>query len=197
MAKKDNCGTVEYAGLRFRVVVRRVRHSRIQFGEEGPVLVLPPGTNPLAVLERKRSWILKTRDRLSERLAAAGRLSLFNRSWEELRELVAGFVSEYSRILAVAPGEIKYRKMSRRWGSCRSDGVITLNRRLCYLPERLVAYVVFHELLHLRLRRHDARFRQMMRDQFSDARARDAELEIYGYRILYRSSPLGRNRRMV
>jgi predicted metal-dependent hydrolase len=106
-------------------------------------------------------------------------------------------VSEYSRILAVAPVAVKYRKMSRRWGSCRSDGVITLNRRLCFLPDRLVAYVVFHELLHLRLRRHDVRFKQRMRDHFPDAAARDAELEIYGYRLLYRSSPLGGDRWIV
>lgn len=189
MVKKDDRGTIQYAGLTFRVRVSRVRYSRIQFGEEGPQLILPRGMDPLVVLEQKRAWIIKTRDRLSEKRETAKTLPLSDRSEGELRELVAHLVSKYSRPLAVGAAVVKFRKMRRRWGSCRSDGVITLNRQLRFLPDYLIAYIVFHELLHLRLRRHDSVFKQRMAKQFPETRQWDGELESYGHRLLYRSSP--------
>ena len=190
MVKTGDRDTIQYAGLTFRVRVRRVRYSRIQFGEEGPLLVLPRGMNPLVVLEKKRAWIIKTRDRLSVQRETAKGLPLSDRGEEEWRALVTRLVSDYSQPLAVGPAVVKFRKMRRRWGNCRSDGVITLNRQLRFLPDYLVAYIVFHELLHLRLRRHDSVFKQRMVKQFPEARQWDGELELYAYRLLYGSSSL-------
>ena len=60
--------SIAYAGLRFRVRVRPVRYSRIQFGDKGPVLTVPPGVDPMDMLMKKQRWVEKTRDRLREAL---------------------------------------------------------------------------------------------------------------------------------
>ncbi len=54
--------------------------------------------------------------------------------------------------------ELRIRKMKTRWGSCRSDGKITLNSLLIYLPVELIKHVILHELCHTKYMSHGPRF---------------------------------------
>lgn len=49
----------------------------------------------------------------------------------------------------------------RRLGACRSDRRITLSYHLMYLPDRLIDYVILHELAHLSEMSHNARFHEI------------------------------------
>jgi predicted metal-dependent hydrolase len=53
---------------------------------------------------------------------------------------------------------LKLRKMRRRWGSCRTGGVITLNTDLIRYPLACVDAVIVHELCHLKEMNHSPRF---------------------------------------
>jgi predicted metal-dependent hydrolase len=45
-----------------------------------------------------------------------------------------------------------------RWGSCSTQGLISLNLALLFQPERVVRYLLCHELAHTRHMDHSARF---------------------------------------
>jgi hypothetical protein len=58
----------------------------------------------------------------------------------------------------VAVSRVTIRDQRTRWGSCSPGGRISLNWRLVQMPEHVCDYVLLHELMHLRVRNHSARF---------------------------------------
>ncbi|MEX2014923.1 MAG: SprT family zinc-dependent metalloprotease [Candidatus Saccharimonadales bacterium] len=56
------------------------------------------------------------------------------------------------------PKSIRIKNLKSRWGSCNQDKVITLNVSLLKLPNELIEYVIFHELVHTRHLNHSKRF---------------------------------------
>ncbi|HEX7896519.1 MAG TPA: SprT family zinc-dependent metalloprotease [Planctomycetota bacterium] len=92
------------------------------------------------------------------RTRAATRAAL--KSWyaaEAVREL-----GERARALAARLG-LSFRKLAvrdqkRRWGSCSSAGTLSFNWRLLLMPEDVADYLVAHEVAHLAVPDHSARF---------------------------------------
>lgn len=72
---------------------------------------------------------------------------------------------------------LRLRRMRRRWGSCTAGGVITLNTRLVEYRPELIDYVIVHELCHLRVFDHSARFYALMDAVLPDWRRRRRDLE--------------------
>jgi predicted metal-dependent hydrolase len=72
--------------------------------------------------------------------------------------------------------EIKVRKMKRRWGSCQTNGCITLNLRLIQASIPYIDYVMIHELCHLVEPNHSRRFYALLDALLPDWRGRRERL---------------------
>jgi predicted metal-dependent hydrolase len=175
---------LKFEGITFTVSRRKVKYPRIEFKSTGPILIISKRTDPVAVLEENKKSILKKCFRIKSQVKAAQDLQISNRTDEVFIEMVAHYIDKYTKVLKVKHKEIKYRKMKRRWGSCRSTGVITLNSYLRFVPEELLAYIVFHELVHLNIRGHNRQFKAAIAREFPDYRTMDKELTLYGFRLL-------------
>lgn len=92
------------------------------------------------------------------------------------------FLPQRLKILADKHG-FKYsrctvRECSSRWGSCTSKGSISLNTQLVMLPDRLIDYVLLHELCHTVEMNHSDRFWALMDRHTAPARARQLCAEL-------------------
>lgn len=73
--------------------------------------------------------------------------------------------------------ELKFRKMRSRWGSCSSDGVITLNTHLIKIKKELSTYVLVHELSHLVHMNHSKSFHLLVEKYLPNSKVFRKELK--------------------
>ena len=80
---------------------------------------------------------------------------------EELNRIKAKFAERtayYAGLINVTYNGITVRNQKTRWGSCSSEGNLNFNCRLLFVPDRIVDYVVIHELAHRRFMNHSKAF---------------------------------------
>jgi predicted metal-dependent hydrolase len=77
---------------------------------------------------------------------------------EEARAWFEARVGIWSRITGFEPKSLSVRGQRTLWGSCTSDGALSLNWKLMCCPAEVIDYVVLHELCHLREQNHSVRF---------------------------------------
>lgn len=71
-------------------------------------------------------------------------------------------VKHYGSILQLTPQKIWIKSYKRKWGLCRSDGIISFNWKLMFFSAPIVDYVVVHELVHLQIPNHSPQFYKRM-----------------------------------
>lgn len=92
---------------------------------------------------------------------------------EQLREIARRLIQTWQTRLGVEPADWGIRRMKTKWGSCSAPSRrIWLNLELAKVPASCIEYVVVHELVHLMVPRHDARFESQMDHALPDWRAR-------------------------
>ncbi|MBT9503137.1 MAG: M48 family metallopeptidase [Burkholderiaceae bacterium] len=64
--------------------------------------------------------------------------------------------------LRVNPRVIRVQDMRHKWGSCTSQGTVTLAHDLVYRSDKFQDYVIVHELLHMRYANHGRVFKALM-----------------------------------
>ena len=79
-------------------------------------------------------------------------------------------------LVASLDHQLRIRLMTRRWGSCTSRRVVTLNPLLVQAPLQCIDYVIVHELVHLLELSHSSRFYRLMDQAMLDWRERRQQL---------------------
>lgn len=96
---------------------------------------------------------------------------------EQIRAAVPDLIAEWERIIGVRVKRVFVQKMKTKWGSCNPNSrSIRLNTDLAKKPPECLEYIVVHELVHLRERRHGDNFRALMDRFIPHWRARREEL---------------------
>lgn len=83
-------------------------------------------------------------------------------------------VESWAERLRVRPRVVRIRRMTRKWGSCSTGGVVTLAADLSREPPDFQDFVVAHELLHLRIPNHGRLFRAVLAAHLPNSRIPDA-----------------------
>jgi predicted metal-dependent hydrolase len=100
----------------------------------------------------------------------------------ELQPRLAALVEQTNtETLRVPVHGVRVAVATSQWGSCSSRGLIMLNTALAFLPERLVRYVIIHELAHRLVQGHNAHFWSVVQQACPDYR--DCVKALKGYRL--------------
>lgn len=74
------------------------------------------------------------------------------------KEYLQPRVSYWQEKMGVECSALRFRCAKRRWGSCNSKGVISLNPYMMKLSHEMIDYVIVHELSHLSHLNHSKAF---------------------------------------
>jgi predicted metal-dependent hydrolase len=142
--------TLPYLDEQLELVPQRGRTRALRRGGE----LLVPSTDARAAIERfyRRAARAEIAPRLDRASARAGR--------------------RYA--------DLSIRNQRTRWASCSPEGRMSFNWRLLLAPERVLEYVVWHEVCHLEVADHSARFWSLLERHWPTYRAERKWLRDHG-----------------
>ena len=181
----DEKSETQQRDLRYRIDYRNIKYPRLEFKTGSLLLVLPKNyENPTTLIEKHNEWINKKEETIKRALQEAEERDLIlTRTVRELKNQVHSIAHSYRKELKFKVDKIYFRKMKTKWGSYSPNRNLTINTFLKYLPERLIEYVIFHELAHSLERKHNEGFWKIVAKKFEDYQAREDELLAYWFLV--------------
>ena len=84
--------------------------------------------------------------------------------------------------------DFNYQKLTikntkTRWGSCSFDNNINLSLHLMRISNKLIDYVILHELVHTKVKNHSSKFWETLEKHCPNSKILDKELKKYSLRI--------------
>lgn len=175
--------------VEYSVDYRKVKYIRYEL-KRGKLLIILPKRSKVDIEEtihKKDSWIYKKiieYNKEKEHLSNITRdMHLVHRTLSELRDLVDVYVEKYEKILNVKVNRLQFRDTVYKWGSCSSLGNVTLSKNLSFLPDRLVEYIVYHEMAHIIVLNHSDKFFEIIQREFPNYDVCDEKLKQYNFLI--------------
>jgi predicted metal-dependent hydrolase len=116
-------------------------------------------------LVQGRLTISAPKDASESKLIKYAITSWFRRHAElKLREKII----RYSPIVDVETNGYKVKEFQSRWGSCTPSGRVDFNWKIIMAPNRVVDYVVVHELCHLKQHDHSPQLWKLVENIMPD-----------------------------
>ncbi len=169
----------------YSIVYRNVKYPRLEFKTGSLLLIMPNNSTESkeVILQKHGGWILEKHREIISAIKASKNKKISTISLDEFKPKAKEIAMNYLRKRDIKANNISFKTMVSKWASCSARKNISLNTQLCYLPERLQKYVIFHEIIHLEEKRHNERFWKLISEEFRDYAAREKDLFRYWFLI--------------
>jgi len=175
-------------GSNYEMVYRDIKYPRLEFKTGKLILILPRNyENHEIFIEKHARWIEKKKNFIETSLMESKNKKLVERSLIEFKSLIYNLTESISKKLELKINNIYFRKMKTKWGSCSSKKNLTINTLLRYLPENLIEYVIFHEIVHLIEKKHNEQFWKIISRRFENYQEMEKELFVYWFLLQTRT----------
>lgn len=102
----------------------------------------------------------------------------------EFKKILPDLMDKLNHQTGLTPKRLTLRDPKSRWGSCSSQGNISLSWRLFMTPPEVMEYVIIHELAHLKHMDHSKSFWQLVALHCPAYRQYIQWLKIHGSQIM-------------
>ncbi len=168
----------------------RARRIRISISREsGVVVTLPRGAKESTAREfvaKKQGWILKGLNYFKKFpgkvFIKSGKREYLKYKQEALA-LAKNKAFAWNEIYGFKFNRISIKNQKTRWGSCSKKGNLNFNYKIVHLPEKVVDYLVVHELCHLKEMNHSKNFWALVGQCVPNYRELRAELRNFGINL--------------
>lgn len=143
---------------------KKAKRMRLAVYCDGSVVITQPRNinfiNIENFLKLKASWLLKKIDFFNNSKSSLPKRSRkdYLENKEKVLSLVNIKIAELNKIYNFEFNKISIRNQKTRWGSCSRKKNLNFNYRMMYLPEKVIDYIIVHELCHLKEFNHSKNF---------------------------------------
>ncbi len=141
----------------------QLKNSYISIDKKANIILKTPQVSSTYIhnlLLKKEVWIRRKIQSVLTRPPLL--LNLDGIHSQKSKDILTKKVDHFAQKMGLQYNELKFRKMKSRWGSCSSNKIITLNKKLAKTPDICVDYVVVHELAHLVYMNHSKQFHSLV-----------------------------------
>ena len=96
---------------------------------------------------------------------------------DKAKQFLPERVRHYSEIMGVTPTGITVTGAKKRFGSCSGSNRICFSWRIMEYPDKLIDYVVVHELAHIKYHNHSREFYDFIASVMPDHKERREKLK--------------------
>ena len=174
--KKDLCGLVsipKYVSFKsgYEFADENVNWIGNQLDEFLPIILIKDGTDINLLGKNKIIKFVQSKNNFIEN--SGNELIIFSndenhsnvfKKWVKLKTVEHSkiFIKRFSENLKVNISKIKITDSYSYWGACNSKSEIIINWRLLFCPEKVLEYIIAHELCHLIEFNHSKKFWQLV-----------------------------------
>lgn len=164
--------------INYKVIERKIKYPRLEF-KTGELVVIAPSDGDFDApkfISKHIDWIQGKQSlikKYSRKKVSLRRLALAR---EDLRSAIYEFIEKYAAVVKVNPKRIIIKEMKSKWGSCSVSKNLCFNLLLGRLPDSMIEYVVYHEMCHLRQRKHNGNFKVLLKKYFSSPEKMEEKL---------------------
>jgi len=163
---------------------RKIKYPRLEFTTGELHFVLPLNSRHEGLFNKHEQWILKKQGLIEECLKESEKRELIQRSDDEFKGLMLSLIIKAADELNVRLNNVILRLMKTKWASFSSSKNLIINKLGRQLPEYLLEYIVFHELTHLKQKRHNDHFWEIIAKRSPNHEKLEKELFIYWFRLV-------------
>lgn len=169
-----------------RVVIFERKNSpaiKIEVNHKIVKMVIPIGVDYKQLVKKHFVWLKDKINVQREAFEISRSLKLYPKSETAFLVMVKQMVIDYSYLLNVPVKSIRLRYMKTKWGSWSTNNILTLNKFLRFLPEKLIRYVILHELAHFFEPFHTEGFYNFLDKHFEDVSLIEKTLAAYWIKL--------------
>lgn len=164
----------------------KAKYIRININDKLQVRVIIPKRARIdqaqKFFETKILWVINSITRLKAKASRKAKSNLKKLTSEEFLERNQ-YLIKRCRYLAskynISIGKILLKRQKTIWGSCSVKNDISLNSNLVFLEDKLIDYVILHELAHIKVRDHSKKFWNHLENLLPGCKVWDKELRNY------------------
>ena len=143
------------------------------------------------IIDERKEWIERAQKKMASRSERLNSLTpITSNEIKALKVTAKPIITEKVRHFAdkmgVEYGKITIRCQKTRYGSCTAKGNLNFNCLIMLMPEKIIDYVIVHELCHIKEMNHSRRFWNVVESVLPDYKERRKWLKLNGNILIER-----------
>jgi predicted metal-dependent hydrolase len=102
---------------------------------------------------------------------------------QQCKALVEASIAKHQRHFKTKPRSIRISDSKTTWGTCDSKQQLTFNWKLAMAPQKVIDYVVVHEMCHMVHLNHDRSFWRLVGKLFPDYKEQEKWLALSNWKM--------------